>query len=519
MRIQWVSSFSNYLYTARKWLIPCLLTLLSVSMYTQSLEHPSSTYWDENYHIPSAQKNASGVLYMEPHPPLGKMLMSLSEYLIGNNDNIDMSRLLKTDFINTKKIPKGMQFFAFRLPSALLMGLSIFFFYHSISLLTQHRAIASVFSLFFIFDNALAVHTRAAMLEGIQLFFVAMAIWYVIYRLSKSSTVSYRTYSILGGVVGLAVAVKLNSLILCLLLGILVVEEFLHNDKKIGLKLLNKLFSGSALFFASLSSVVLLVMYLHIGLNSTIVNNHTYKASSHYLHAINTRGSWHPETFYYGLQDNYRYIAEYEKGIPRLDPCKKGGENGSYWLHWPWGGKAINYRWKKEIKSAKNLRHSRWNKRKKLKHTRVAYSYLVANPFIWFSAALGIFMSATLIVSRLAYGTPIKDEKLFRWISYFTLMYISYLIAISQIERVMYLYHYFIPLIFAILNLSLLFTYLFKDKLISKNYWVISSLVSIALLSIGLFIWFSPLTYSTPLTDAQFTLRNWLAIWEMTTIK
>jgi len=489
-------------------------------MFTHSLEHPSSTYWDENYHIPSAQKYVSGVLYMEPHPPLGKMLIGLSEYLVGDNEGIAMSRLLKTDFIKTKQVPKDMRFFAFRLPSALLMGLSIFFFYHAIYLLTQHRGIASTFSLFFIFDNALAVHSRAAMLEGIQIFFIAASIWYLIHTLSKATKVTLTNYGVLGLFTGLAVAVKINSLILCLFLGILIFEDILTNYKSHSfLKVLMKSLSGSFIFFISLSSVMLLVMYCHIGMNSKIIDDHSYKASANYINALNTEGSWSHKSFYYGLQDHFRYHSEYAQGVPRLDACKKVGENGSSWSHWPFGGKAINYRWKKHTTRNRPKGISRWRKKASSKQTAVAYSYLVANPFVWLSAALGILMSVSLIISRYAYGTTIKDKKLFRWISYFTLMYISYLTAISQIERVMYLYHYFIPLIFAIINLSLLFSYLFKDKLINKNWGVIFSLISIALLTVGLFIWFSPLTYSTPLTDTQFALRNWLAIWEMTAIK
>jgi len=520
MRFQWNLSFFNSLYSARKWLIPSLLTLLSVSMYTHSLEHPRSLFWDENYHIPSAQKHVDGILYMEPHPPLGKMIMGLSESLFSMNTNKDMSALLKTNYATAKDLPKGMHFFAFRLPSALLMGLSIFFFYQIIYLLTQHRAIASTFSLFFIFDNAFAVHSRAAMLEGIQIFFIAVSIWYLVFSLSKSSKIKLTNYCLLGFFVGLAVAVKINSLILCLLLGILLLEEILTSYKESScLKILNKSLLGSILFFISLSSVMFVVMYLHIGMNSKIIEGRTYKASTHYIDSLNTRGSWSPETFYYGVQDHYRYHSEYAQGVARLAPCKSGGENGSSWSHWPFGGKSINYRWKKNVKFNRSKAPSKWGKKRKVTKTKIAYSYLVGNPFIWLPSALGILLSASLIISRYAYKTPIKDKKLFRWITYFTLMYVSYLIAIAQIDRVMYLYHYFIPLIFAILNLSLLFAYSFKDKLVKRNYWVISGLTCIVILTIGLFAWFSPLTYSEQLTEEQFTLRNWLEIWEMTAIK
>ena len=480
-------------------------------------------FWDENYHIPSAQKHIAGVLYMEPHPPLGKMIMGLSEYVFSLNSHKDMSGLLGVDHAKKVNLPQRVNFFGFRFPSAFLMGLSVYFFYQIIFLLTRHRGVASIFSLFFIFDNALAVHTRAAMLEGIQIFFIAVSIWYLVKTLSKKSEVPVSAYGILGLFVGLAVAVKVNSLILLILLGIFIVEERVTADKNKGWFIFcKKIFFGSLLFLFSIFSVMILAMYLHIGMNSKIIDARAYKSSDNYINAIKEKGSWNFDTFIYGLKDHYRYHSEYARGVPRLDACKQGGENGSSWAQWPLGGKSINYRWKKKERNnnIKNNFPRRWGrKHNKNKKIEVEYSYLVVNPFIWMSAALGILLSSSLIISRLVYKVPIKDERLFRWMLYFTMMYICYLIAISQIDRVMYLYHYFIPLIFSIINLSLLFTYLYGEKLFNKNIGAISSLMGILFVTVGVFIWFSPLTYSLPLSAEQFEQRNWLPIWKMQAVK
>jgi len=463
-------------------------------------------FWDENYHIASAQKHVDGILYMEPHPPLGKMLMGLSESVFNLNADKDMSRLLKTDHLNGKDIPKGMQYFGFRFPSAFLMGLSVFFFYHALYFLTKHRAVASVFSLFFIFDNAFAVHARSAMLEGIQLFFIAMALWYTVRSASKTTVqISFSNYALLGVIVGLATAVKINSLILVLLCGILLLEQWFALSEKPSLcEALKKIGLAVTLFFSSLISVILLIMYLHIGMNDTVIEDRKYKASPEYLHALKDNGSWSLTSFAYGLKDHYRYHSEYAKGVPRLDGCKKGGENGSLWARWPFGGRSINYRWNKNTRNGE---------------TRVGYSYLIGNPFIWLSAIFGILLSVSLIIGRFVYQTPIKDPQLFRWITYFTALYMSYMIAISQIGRVMYLYHYFIPLVFAIINLSLIYTYIFQEKLNNKSCCAGISLVSIVVLTIGLFIWFSPFSYSIPITLEQFEARNWLANWGMKAIR
>jgi len=500
-----MTSFTSYLQQSKHWLIPSLLVLLSCTMYTSFLGNPKFMFWDENYHIASAQKHVDGILYMEPHPPLGKMLMGLSESVFQLNADKDMSSLLKTDHLGGKDIPKGMQFVGFRFPSAFLMGLSVFFFYHLLYLLTKHRAVASVFSLFFIFDNAFTIHARSAMLEGIQIFFIAMALWYAVRSASKPNKASFSNYAILGVIVGLATAVKVNSLILILLPGILLLEQWFALAEKSSLFNAFKQASlALALFFSSLISVMLCIMYLHIGMNDTVIEGRHYKASPEYLDSLKEKGSWSVSSFTYGLKDHYRYHSEYAKGVPRLDGCKKGGENGSHWAQWPFGGKSINYRWNKNTHNGKA-----W----------VEYSYLIGNPFIWLSAIFGMLMSISLIIGRFVYHAPIKDPALFRWIVYFSSLYLSYMIAISQIGRVMYLYHYFIPLVFAIINLALIYTYIFQERLNAKNCWGYVSLTSITVLTIGLFIWFSPFSYSIPISLEQFEARNWLSTWGMKAIR
>ena len=61
-------------------------------------------------------------------------------------------------------------------------------------------------------------------------------------------------------------------------------------------------------------------------------------------------------------------------------------------------------------------------------------------------------LSIGLLIYRLIRGSSGKDEHLLAWIFVFTTLYISYMLAILQIGRVMYLYHYFVPLTFALIN-------------------------------------------------------------------
>src|SRR4051794_39635298 len=62
-----------------------LILGLSHGTYFREYRLPTVTFWDESYHIPSAAKYLQGVFFMEPHPPLGKMLIAWGEKLLDAN--------------------------------------------------------------------------------------------------------------------------------------------------------------------------------------------------------------------------------------------------------------------------------------------------------------------------------------------------------------------------------------------------------------------------------------------------
>ncbi len=496
--------FFAYLSRHRGWLVPSVLLSLSLLVYLAGLQYPKSMFWDENYHVVSAQKHVDGAMYMEPHPPLGKMLLGLSEAIFQPNKDIDLSALLKTDYLKGGDKPDGMEFWAYRLPSALMMALSVWFLYQILFRITRYRPLAFVFSLFLVFDNAMVLHSRAAMLEGIQFFFILMALWYFVRVVTNNIAITLKHYLVLGIIVGLVTAVKINGLVLSLVYGMLLLE-----DK--GKALLSKqwfavaerMILSAAVFFSSLAAIFCLVFYIHIGLGTEVIPGKKYKASPEYLQSLEENGGFAFKTFRLGFKDNMRYSSEYADGVPRLDVCKET-ENGSYFAKWPFGGKGINYRWSKNTVDGV---------------VKVGYSYLVGNPLVWLSVIAGILLSITLILGRFVFDLPVKDERLFMYILYFCGLYVSYMIAIAQIDRVMYLYHYFVPLLFGIINAALVFAYVFKNGISTSSVLTRLNLGVLGLLVVAMFAYFSPFTYSIPLTEAQFELRNWFSLWDIEVVR
>lgn len=487
---------------------PAVLLIISFSIYFPFYGSPRSLIWDENYHIPSAQKHIDGIMYMEPHPPLGKMLMAIGDVVLGGNRNVDKSKFNTTDYIGDTDVPKEMRFTGFRWPSVVLMAFSILFFYGILRCITQREWLAAAFTAMVIFDNALVIQARAAMLEGIQLFFILAALYYFVRTITnfiqRQQTISWKNYAILGVLIGLAFSVKVNAAILLLLFVMLFgVDQWQAIKRYNWLALIKRLAITVPAGVVPISVVFFSVFYIHIGMGQTIIADRTYKASSEYVNLIRSGKTWSFTAFRLGMRDNFTYMSEYAPGVPRLDECKPD-EKGSFAMNWPLGQKTISFRWYKETLNGVEVAH---------------YKYLVGNPIVWLSVAAGIILSLVLIIGRVMYHTPIKDKPLFMWIAAFTTLYVAYMIAMIQIERVMYLYHYLVPLVFGAINAALLFTYFFRDEVITNNKHTIINASAFAVLVIAVFAFFSPFTYSFGLTEAEFDLRNWFVFWQLQVAK
>lgn len=496
------------LATLRQHAFGLAVLVCAFSIYFPYYGNPASMFWDENYHIASAQKHIDGVMYMEPHPPLGKMLMGLAENVLGHNDMRDMHKLDETDYLKGEDMPSGMQFKGFRWPSTVLMAIASLFFYGILARITEQRLFSALLTSLVIFDNALVIHSRSAMLEGIQLFFALGALYYftrtVTGFIREKKAITWINYAILGLWIGLTVSVKVNGFVLLLLFVMLFgVDQWQNLIKQKWQPLLQRLLIAAPAGVAAVALVFFTVFYIHIGMGQKVLPGHTYKASPEYLLDIQQGKTWAPSTFFTGMHDNWKYMSEYADGVPKLDECKPD-ENGSFAMDWILGKKTISYRWDKDTVDGK---------------VQVKYMYLVANPVVWLSVVAGLVLSLGLIMSKFVYGQTEKNTPLFYWICAFTFMYVSYMTAILQIERVMYLYHYLMPLIFGMINLGLVISYIFREELLSNNkhFWI--NLSIFVALVIGVFAFFSPFTYGFAITEDQFEMRNWFSFWKMQVVR
>ena len=480
--------------------------ILAVSYFTyfKNYDYPPSVFWDENYHIASAQKYLTGVMFMEPHPPLGKLFVAWGEKILQPNKTIPAAELHKftqTDYI--KDFPAGYSFKGVRFFSALFAWLSAIIFFYVLYFVSKNPHTSLLFSSLYIFENALITHSRSAMLEGSHLFFILLAVLYFVYLVQKPSRKTLLNYFVLGILAGLAISVKATGAITAFLFPFLFFLDWKYQGSTLILKRvfdISKKMITRGLFFAVGSATIFsLIWYVHFSLGKFAADGKFYKASEEYKEVMASGLTSDPKYFPTMLKDNFAYMANYNKGVPKLDVCKPD-ENGSYPLAWLVGGKSINYRWEKSGDGFK-------------------YMYLQVNPIIWFLGLTGIILSLILIIGRVVFKNPVKNKNLFYLITTFSALYVIYMAIMLRIERVMYLYHYFIPLLFSFILTFLVFNCIFEEKIANKSKKLYLGLIIMVIIIAGTYKFFSPLSYYQPLTTEQFKQRIWFDFWKLKPIE
>jgi dolichyl-phosphate-mannose--protein O-mannosyl transferase len=482
------------------WLAVLAILVTSFFIYVYHYDLPAALFWDENYHIASAQKYIDGTFFMEPHPPLGKMLIAAGEALLHPNDALDTGSFIGTDYIKT--IPAGYSFAGVRLFPVLFAALTPLLLFLILYIISERLLPSFTFTLAYILCNSIILQFRGAMLDGIQMFFILLSLLlFVIYF--KRGRASYFEYLCLGAVVGLAIAVKLNSAILLLLFPALYLKERWpamvstlkrrHVRWPAAFRLLRDLPLKAVLATLGVVGVLCAIFYLHFVIGQTVVDGRYYAASDTYKAILERHDASDPRYFGTMLSDSIRYMQDYERKAPRLDEAKPV-ENGSRPFEWVLGRKSINYRWE---------RHD----------GKVQYLYLQANPAVYLIGLLGIALAVILICAHYLFGLEVRNRACFSYILLFTILYACYMAAMLMIDRVMYQYHYFIPLLFSLILAFLIFNYLFDEYLARDDPVIVACMILMVLWVLYFFLFYAPFTYYLPLSTQEFVHRNIFSYW------
>lgn len=470
----------------------CLMFVIVTSFFTYfyRYESPQAPFWDEPYHIAAAQKYLHGIFFMEPHPPLGKLLIAAGEAMFGDNQKTDA--FITTDY--ARNIPSDFSYRGVRFFPALLGWLTAPLMFWCLMLLSGNGVIAAALTSLYTFDNAQIVHSRGAMLDSTLSFTSVMTILFFLLLIKEQGKRLPRHIAISAGF-GIAFALAMSTKVVALVL-VLLIPLILWGLRKSARAIVTFLLTSLVLFGTVYCSIWMMHFARATKIEPMLPDAGYYQASDAYKAFLAEGTTSSLSSFPVMLRDSQRFVTHYSGGVPRLDLCKPD-ENGSPSFLWPIGARTISYRWERAGDAG------------------TKYLYLVSNPVGWSIGLAGIILSLSFVIARIFGGrsTPLAHGMATLGL---LSLYFGYMIAISRITRVMYLYHYFLPLLFSYLlfGASLSSIRSFFGRSIDEQHRTMIAII-LGLLTFVAFLFFRPLTYYWPLTEDAFWRRSLVPSWEM----
>jgi dolichyl-phosphate-mannose-protein mannosyltransferase len=461
-----------------------ILWIISASLLLTNLGYPRAIVFDETYYIPTVQRYIAGTFFQQEQPPLGKLLILAGQKLTYPSDRY-------IDFESYKKIPQAwpqdQQLNGYRIAPAVFgtfVPLLIFFI---LLVLLRRESESFLVALLVSFDNSLIVQSRFALIDSFLIVFCLSSV--LLFLLSytwedKPSSKPWLYWLLWGFFSATAAAVKFTGLFVVALVPFYLLQ--LLFKKRWG-----QIISFCVIFALTFILTTVAIWQIHFSIITNFDKSRDNEISEIHQLILENQYEPHPITrFIIQFNDALAFHQKYHSKVPTLD-LSKPGEIGSPWYQWPFGGRAINYRW--ETPDGITFR----------------YIYLMGNPIVWLVSLFGVVGGTAVSISDALFRFLPADRR--RWLYIFSFLYWAYMIPIMFIERVMYLYHYLPPLLIGIILFSLVFTETPRLPAWVKRETLIFSLV---LVIIGFWI-YKPLTYYEPLTNEQFEQRNVLPVWDL----
>ncbi|MGH8261784.1 MAG: phospholipid carrier-dependent glycosyltransferase [Steroidobacteraceae bacterium] len=483
-----------------------VVALVASINFLGNLGYPAHPIWDESYYLTSVARYEAGIAQFASHPPLGLALITAGDELLHPNRRLATQRIGWDKKVSAEQLPKGYSFAGVRLMPGIFGVLGALAFFGLMQALTRSVLAALVFSNLYLFDNALIVHFRAAQLDPFQIAFVLAALLCFAVGARRGGRSSPGIDTLYGAAVGFACMAKLNASVLAFL-GVMLIARRMS----IGWRTVprSRLFAAGArdglLMTVGCFAAIALVATLHVALNhvppvaqSPAGRKDLGFVTPVYAAYLHRERPLSPAVVLDASRDYLRFMFADLAGVPRTDP------NGSKPRVWPLGRGTINYRWDST-------------------GGRTAYVQLVGNPVGWLFglAALAASLALTLHWSWRALrrvgsaqrlepaGMSRADPARRALIVMLLAQWLVYMAVHAYIgmERVMYLYHYFIALMFSYCLVPLVVAEAAErwPALRERQAPLLAGMA--ALLWAG-FIFYAPLTFHWYLTFDQCEWRN-----------
>lgn len=463
-----------------KWFL--FLSLVFLTFFTRfyNLSNPPNVVFDEAHFALYSTKYLSGEYYYDIHPPLGKLILSLINFIFAG----------KTDFqFKVGEKYEDFNFLPARATIAFFGSLFILLIYFLARECGFSERAAFLASFLILFDNSFLVQSRFILLDMILIFFVFLSFYFlIIERRNPPFSKKWFLFNFLFGITaGLAISTKWTGFGIFLLW---ILSFFLEREKV----LINKRYF---LFKFILNiGVPILLYFLFFFVHFSLLP----KSCSSKCGAVLEEPQKNLSLFNSSPTGNF-----FEKLIKVHLQMLGGNLIGpqiflydSPWYSFPFMIRPILYF--KEVKE------------------KVGQILFFGNPLVWWLGFFGIITYLFIIVRHLVNHFfskrcfSLSQEFLSPNFVFLLAGYFLFFLPLSVIQRYVLPYHYLIPLTFAILIFSRVLDLILNSFLSFK----IQSLIIFILLMLvfSSFVYFLPFTYNLPLSQKEMVKRFWLPTWD-----
>jgi hypothetical protein len=149
--------------------IPALAAAVAAALLLPWLGAVRAPIWDEAYYLPAIARMHQGRIQFASHPPLGLMLLAGGDGLKGGNAATEWRILAATRSVRAEAMPDPFDYAGPRLASALGAVAAAALLAMLLMRLSGQAGVALAIALVFACDPAIVAQARAAQLDGLQL--------------------------------------------------------------------------------------------------------------------------------------------------------------------------------------------------------------------------------------------------------------------------------------------------------------------------------------------------------------
>lgn len=454
-----------------------LLLILGLSTLTHFafFGHPNQTVFDEVHFGKFISGYFTGEYFFDIHPPLGKLLISGVGYLSGFKPGFSFADIGET-------FPDRQYLWLRLLPALAGTFLPLIIFLLAQELGFSKRA-SLLSGLFIIFENVLNIQSRFILLDSFLLLFGFSALlFYLKYRClkiepwsEKGSILEWRWLILTGLAAGLAASVKWTGLAF---LGIILIFELIRFIKNLKFSLVLKDFLGFILIPLAIYTAIFAI---HFHLLTKSGAGDAFMSREFQKTLLGNPNENNPEIKEIGFVEKFKELNKQmyqaNERITAIHPY------GSKWYTWPFLNRTVFY-WEKNL------------------GTEAEKIYLLGNPLIWWAGTIAMLLLLIHFFQNLLWKKLPNFTETFLLLGFFI-----NLLPFIGIKRVMFLYHYFPSLVFALLTLAYSVDKIYSEKT-KKGLFAFLIVASVA----G-FLFFSPFTYGLPLSPTMQNYLFWFASW------